>query len=172
MFDGVAIFDHFSQGDYNPSWKTKIVGPQYLSGCLGLPARAGCLPNFTPSWLHFFHHKFCRLYPTVELLANRLSKWYDIFGVHEVLISTWLTVDSGASDEKGTDGNGVDRRQIKYSARCYSIIFCYCNYCHYGCDYYEKEVQRVFLVPCLSLFATNIIYVILIGGTLVFNARY
>ena len=33
IWDGVAIFDHFSQGDYNPSWKTKIVGLQYFSGC-------------------------------------------------------------------------------------------------------------------------------------------
>ena len=80
-----------------------------------------------------------------------------------------------ASDEKGADRNGVDRRRIKYSARnarTHIIIICYCNYCHHGCyyccDYYEKEVQWVFLVLFLSLFATNIICVILIGVTLVF----
>ena len=85
-------------------------------------------------------------------------------------------MDNGASDEKGADGNGVNRRRIKYSARnarTHIIIICYCNYCHYGCyycNYYEKEVQRVFLSIALflSLFATNIICVILIGGTLAF----
>ena len=81
-------------------------------------------------------------------------------------------MDGGASYEKGADGTGVDRRRIKSSARNAGthiiIIICYCNYCHYGCDYYEKEVQRVFLVLFLSLFATITICVILIGGIIVF----
>ena len=68
-------------------------------------------------------------------------------------------------------------QRIKYRARnvrTHIIIFCYCNYCHYGyyycCDYYEKEVQRFFLV--LFCHCTPLC-VILIGGAVVFfNAKY